>query len=239
MIVSTERMKMAGSQHARRVQKLNLAAVLRSALRGAVLNASLMDSLMVKTDTAAMTVGSSDGSLVAAGSMLLKKEAGARLHLELPNMMQLASENSASSGTIIPGMDIISFSVARRVTAQAFLLLVLTMTAPMTNTVVSTPAMREAMNVSAETKEPVLQLLNHQTRLNRQQQLRSHLRAAATPRARTGTSAWMVNAQTLTSVWKKLTIAIPSNNALIFLANSDAILEKSHVIPSLMLHGKG
>jgi hypothetical protein len=139
-------------------------------------------------------VGSSDGSLVAAGSMLLKKEAGARLQLELPNMMQLASENSASSGTIIPGMDIISFSVARRVTVQAFLLLVLTMTAPMINTVVLMPAMREAMNVSAETKEPVLQLLNPQTRLNRQQQLRNHQRAAATQRARTGTSVWMVNA---------------------------------------------
>lgn len=196
MIVWTARMKTADSQHVKRVQKLSLAAVLRSALPGAVLNASLMDSLTVKTDTAAMTVESSDGSLVAAGSMLLKKEAGARLHLELPIMIQLASENSASSGTIIPGTVITSFSVARRVTVQAFLLLVLTMTAPMTNTVVSTPAMREAMNVSAETKEPVLQLLNPQTRLNRQRQLRNHQRApAATPDATSDTSVvWMVNA---------------------------------------------
>merc|ERR1712037_358720 len=123
---------------------------------------------------------------------------------------------------------------ARKVMAQAFQLLVLTMIARMTDTAVWTPAMRKATNASAEMEIRANQLLsrptqrNCQTRRNRLQQLRNHQRAAVTQLVLTVMYAGMENAKTSTNVSKERTIVIPSNNALTCLENSDAIPEKCH-----------
>merc|ERR1712037_329157 len=139
-------------------------------------------------------------------------------------------ENLANSGTITPGMDITCFSAARKVMAQAFQLLVLTMIARMTDTAVWTPAIRKATNASAEMEIRANQLLSRQTRRNRQQRLRNHQRAAVTQLVLTVMYAEMENAKTSTNVSKERTIAIPSNNALTYLENSDAIPEKCHAM---------